>query len=425
MKTNRLFQPLISQARTFERPARLFLLATVIYGILFSAWMLFFNFYILERGFDRDFLGLVNSMPAVSSLLFGIPLGMLSDRIGRKRAMLLGSGLAIACAALEVTLLNRYLILAMAFLNGMAGMLFYISQAPFMMKASTPQNRALLFSLHFGMTTLSGSLGNLFAGQLPGLFGRFMDISPHSAAAYQAVILTSVALGMFTLVPQALIREARTRQETARNPKAAIGLLPKAVLKPLTLKLALPNVLIATGAAILIPYMNVFFHDRFALPDQSLGVLFSLTALFTGIGSVIGPRLADRMGSKIRAVVVTQGGSLAFLMVVGFSRFAWLAGFSYLVRTTLMNMAAPLYHAFTMEQIPEGEQGTVNSVIELGWQAGWAVGPYISGVVQEKYGFAPLFIATGVLYTLAILLTWTLFHEREQGQESYPVVTAH
>jgi predicted MFS family arabinose efflux permease len=112
-------------------------------------------------------------------------------------------------------------------------------------------------------------------------------------------------------------------------------------------------------------------------------------------------------------------------MVVGFSRFAWLAGFSYLVRTTLMNMAAPLYHAFTMEQIPEGEQGTVNSVIELGWQAGWAVGPYISGVVQEKYGFAPLFIATGVLYTLAILLTWTLLHEREQGQESYPVVTAH
>jgi len=51
----------------------------------------------------------------------------------------------------------------------------------------------------------------------------------------------------------------------------------------------------------------------------------------------------------------------------------------------------------------------VNSVLNLSWNIGWAVGPFISGVVQQNYGFAPLFIATAVLYFVAVLLQWRFF----------------
>jgi MFS family permease len=190
------------------------------------------------------------------------------------------------------------------------------------------------------------------------------------------------------------------------------------VSRPETLKLALPNLLIGTGAAILIPYMNVFLFDKFSLPDSQLGTLFSLSALMTGVGSVLAPRLSAGLGSKIRAVVFTQAASLAFLMLVGFSPYLWLVSVSFLMRGTLMNMAVPLYHAFAMEQIREREQGTVNSVIELAWQVGWAVGPYASGVVQQRYGFPPLFITTGALYLGSILLTWSFFGKREQASLS-------
>ena len=135
----------------------------------------------------------------------------------------------------------------------------------------------------------------------------------------------------------------------------------------------------------------------------------------TALGTLIGPRLAVRLGSKIKAVVSTQGVSLFFLMLLGFSPYLLLAQIGFLMRGMLMNMAAPLYSAFAMEQTPAREQGTVNSVVELSWRVGWAVGPYISGVVQESYGFTPLFLATGVLYTLSIILTWVFFHDAEEG----------
>jgi len=406
------FRSILSPVRTFNRPARLFLLATISDGIVFSAWMLFFNFYILQRGFGRDFLGLANAMPSISALLLSIPIGMLSDRIGRRRSMLIGLGLGMTCMALEITLLDPTLILVMAFLSGVGNMLFYLSQAPFMMKVSGPDNRALLFSLNFGLVTLAGSVGNLFAGQLPALFGSWLQVPARSAAAYQAVLLTSVGMSLFTLFPILLIHEPPAGASPPVEGRASQSGW-RIAFRAIVLKLTLPNLLLGFGAAILIPYMNVFFADRFQIRDQTLGLLFSLSALLTGVGSVIGPQMAHRLGGKIRSVVATQSSSLAFLLLIGFSPTLWLSGIGFLMRAVLMNMAVPLYHAFAMEQIQEREQGTVNSVIETGWQLGWAAGTYLSGLVQQAYGFTPLFIITAIMYGGSILFTWVYFREHE------------
>jgi len=67
-----------------------------------------------------------------------------------------------------------------------------------------------------------------------------------------------------------------------------------------------------------------------------------------------------------------------------------------------------------MEQTPERHQGFVSSVMNIAWQIGWSVGPYISGLVQVRYGFAPLFIATTILYLLADGTMWLLFRNSER-----------
>jgi len=91
----RLFQTLyrnyVEPIRSFNRPARLFLLTTIIDGVILSAWWLFFNFYILESGHSRDFLGLANSMPSIAGLLFGIPIGRLGTGSGANRPSVWGS----------------------------------------------------------------------------------------------------------------------------------------------------------------------------------------------------------------------------------------------------------------------------------------------------------------------------------------------
>jgi MFS family permease len=415
--SDNLYSHYIEPMRSFNRSARLYLWMTIINGIINSAWQLFFNFYILNSGYDRDFLGLVNAMPSTAGLVVGLFTGRISDRIGRRRSLIIGLGMMSVAMALQVTLRNPLAIAAMGFLAGMFRMLAMVSQAPLMMKLTEPKNRTLMFSLNFGLQTLAGAGGSLLGGQLPAVFGSLLHAGARSATAYQAVLLASVALGTTALIPLWMMREPESsaaRQPGERDQARSSGLIGKII------RLATPQLIIGLGAAILIPYMNVFFVDRFNVPDAQLGVLFSLSSLLIGIGSLIAPRLTDLLGGRVRAVVVSQFGSLIFLVILWLSSWFPLAAAGFLLRAALMNLASPLYSAFAMEQAPEHEQGMVNSVLNIAWQVGWAVGPYISGVVQQRWGFDPLFAATGVLYALAISATWIFFHK----SEAQPVLQA-
>ena len=401
----------IQPIRTFNRDARLFLWMTVINGIIISGWQLFFNIYMLQSGVTREFLGIVNSLPSLMGLLFGIPIGRLSDRIGRRRAIIISIALSSLAFLGQVTFKQPALILIMSAFTGIFNMFLIVSVSPLMMKLSNLTNRTLLFSLNYGLQTLAGAVGSLFAGQLPALFGSLLRVGPTNAVAYQAVLITTVLIGTVALIPIWRMKEPQTLP--AQPEAGSRTTSPKSGLTRLTVKLATPNFLIGIGAAILIPYMNVFFKDRYQISDSLLGLLFSLSSLFIGVGSLIGPRLTTQLGGKIRTVAFTQLASVIFMLMIGFVPSLWIAGFSVLMRGALMNMSAPLYSAFCMEQTPEHQQGFVSSILNIAWQVGWSVGPYLSGLVQVRYGFTPLFITTTVLYLLAVSVMWRFFRNTE------------
>lgn len=402
------------QIKFFPRNAHLFLIATIINGIIFSTWQLFFNFFILAQGFEKDFLGLINSVPWIAGLVLGLPLGMLSDRIGRKPAMLIGLVMSIIGMGLQLFVHSKVLLILVAFIGGTGNSLYFISQAPFMMKVSQTDNRALMFSLNFGLNTLAGALGNIFAGQMPGWFGKLLSIPADSAQAFQLVLLVSVMLGIFALIPIFLLKEPK-KIDNILIKSNQWHLLKQTIQKSFTWKLVLPEMLLGFGAAITIPYMNLYFSETFQVNSNLLGVVFSLSALFVGIGSIIGPRLVQFFNSKIRVVVLTQASSIIFLLILGFSPYLWLAVIGFLFRGVLMNMAVPLYNAFCMENVAEHEQGVVNSLISNAWTAGWAIGPFLSGLIQIRYGFQPLFLITASIYCLSILSTWFFFSKYEKN----------
>lgn len=408
----------------FNRSANLLLAAIFIYGIVYNIWGLFLNLFVLSNHFNKEFLGIANMVPAIAALVFGIPLGMMSDKIGRKRAILLGlAGSAFSTGLMAISD-TAGMILLSSFLWGVGTTLFTISQAPFLMKISDENSRLTLFSLNSSLQIVAGVFGNLFAGQIPGIAADWLNISEVSPAAYQAVFFISTVVGFLAIIPILFIHKDQQRVIPSTI-KPVEGLIEnpaefslKLLITPEVIKLSLPYMIIGAGAGILIPYMNVFYMERFGLGNRELGILFSLSALITGIGIMSGPRLANWLGSKIKVVVFTQGASLIFMMLAGFSPVMGLSVIGFLMRGMLMNISPPIWSAFCMEQTSPSQQGAVNSFLNLTWTAGWLAGPFISGVIQERYGFSPLFIGTFFLYSVSILLTWIFFHNSELKRKS-------
>jgi MFS family permease len=398
----------------FTRDTKLFLLATLLYGFSFSVWELFFNLYILSLGFNNDILGLIRSATPTAALVLGLPLGLLSDRIGRKTSMLIGLAVGFFGMFMQVHLVNPLLIFIFGLVQGAGIMLFTVSRSPFIMAASKIENQATIFSLSFGLLTLASMIGNLVAGQAPALVENWIGYPRGSAASYQWVISAGIIFASTALIPTFLIKEHKEKIDGRETSVSIRKLLRKLVNRPVVRQLALINLITGFGAAILIPYLNVFLRSKFDISDNLLGLIFSLAALMVFTGSMITPWLVRITHSRIIPTVVTQGTSILFLFTLGFSPYLWLAAVSLLLRNVLMQMSSPLIENFAMLVSEPQEQGVISSIRGMGWQTGQAVGIFVSGLVQTRFGFSPLFITTGILYILSTSLTWIYFRPREK-----------
>jgi MFS family permease len=402
------------QMRSFSLNARLYLLSTIITGVSFGIYMLIFNLYVVSQGYSRSFLGELQSLPNLIALLSALPAGVLVDYIGRKRALLLANlGQTLAILGIVLAPGAGWLWLSMIGF-GVSQSLWMVSAAPFMMENSTEDERNALFSADFGLETLVGFGGTMVGGDLPTLFGNMLEVDIESPAAYGATLAVTAALSAFALLPVFLIKE-RPRPAAAR----ARSVLPWQNIgnRRLVARIIGPNVIISMGAAILIPYMNLFFKETFSISDRVLGTLFAVSSVITGLATLASPIMADRWG-RIRSLVFTQLASIPFLLLIGFSGNLWVSGVAFWARAALMNMGNPLYSAFAMEQVQERERATVSGLMGMSWNLGWTIGPFLSGYMQEHpdIGFQPIFVITCVLYVMASLLEKAFFQHMDDRQ---------
>lgn len=411
--------------RDINPSARLFLISNGLFGLFWSGWALFFNFYILGQGFDRQFLGLVSGAPSFAMLLFCLPMGWVSDRIGRRRALLIGVSVLILGFGLMALTSDPTLILLGAFVGGAGDALFVVSVSPLLAGLTKPQNRSLVFSLNMASMTFASVFGNYLAGQLPGWLEAGFGLAAGSGDSYRAVVVISTALSVFSILPLFwIVMPGRTHAEEPGQTQhlTTSSKMQDILLNKSVWKLVVPNLIMGFGAALLIPYLNLYFVDRFAVTDATLGTIFGALALVIALGALGGPRLERLLNSRVRAVVASQGTSMLFMLLLWLSPSLPLAVLGLWLRGAIINMAAPLWDAFVMDKVSPKAQGTVASLQMLTWQAGWSIGPYISGLVQERAGFNPLFLSTTVLYIIAISLTWLWFHDQDPQPAPQPAL---
>jgi MFS family permease len=414
MNSSTVVQTYIARVRAFHPNARLYLVSALLTGAALGVYRLLFNFYMLSLGYDERLLGQLITTTSMTALLVALPMGYLSDMIGRKWSLILGGASVVAAILTMVLLPSIPMFFAMNMLMGAGQSLSAVTMSPFLMENSGIQERTYLFSLSVGLQTAAGAVGNWVGGYLPTWVAEARDVSPTSSVAY-AGALSLIALGAaIALVPLFWLTTPNLR----RSQRAIFTPFQYASQHPMELsKLILPMLLISLGAGLIMPFMNVFFRNVHFVSDPVIGTLFAWGSLAMGIGILLAPPLADRLG-KVQLVVITQGLSIPFLAIMGYSPWFWMSATAYYIRLTLMNMGGPVYQAFVMERVEEESRATVASLVSMANNFGWAFSPIISGLLQVKYGFNPVFMMTIILYSIAVFLYWYFFWPRKTAEIS-------
>jgi MFS family permease len=394
----------------FRPNARLYLVYAIVAGIAIGIFRLLFNFYILSLGFDEKLLGNLVTTSSLTALFVSLPMGYLADMLGRKISLLISAVLVSFTIGMMVIWPTTPILYAMNILSGVAQSLAGVTMSPFLMENSSERERTYLFSFSSGIQMVSASVGNWIGGYLPSWVAGARSVEAVSSQAYGGSILVVAIALAISIIPLILIKMPRLdhSDRTVFAPFSYAAKNPKKLTQ-----LVLPMLITSIGAGLIMPFMNVFFRVQYHQSDQVIGVLFAWGSLAMGLGLLAAPPLADRFG-KIQIVVITQGLSIPFLILLGFSPLFWVSGLAYYIRVALMNMSSPVYQTFVMEQVEPSSRAMVASLVSMSWNFGWAISPTISGILQVRYGFGPPFMGTIILYVISVFLYWYFWwHKRE------------
>lgn len=162
------------------------------YGFLEASLHSIFPIYGLRIGHSVDMLALIIPFFALGSLVTQIPLGIMSDRYGRKRILLIIISAGAICFFLAALLEGSFAALFILFaLSGMlVGSLYSLGIA--YMTDLLPQNLLPAGNLMVGITFSMGSISGPFIG------GIYVDVFPGVSFFYLlSIILILVAAALF------------------------------------------------------------------------------------------------------------------------------------------------------------------------------------------------------------------------------------
>ena len=393
------------------------MLANVLIQIGMGVFMVMYNLYIKELGMPETISGKVISMTALASAIMLIPAGFLSDRFGRKWMIVGGAFFgAMTLFYRSVAIAETPMIYA-AFLTGLFMAFVQVSGVPFLAENSDAKERVHMFSMHFALMTVANVIGSLFGGVIADVLQIVLSLSAIESIRWSLLIGAIIFTG--GLIP--LFKLQNNRPESIKIKDAANELQSKVDTNLrrnliLIFHFSFASLLIGLGSGLVIPYLNLYFSNRFDASNAFIGLILSLGSAMTAVAMLIGPVLVKKVG-KVKALILFQLLSIPFLILTAYTTSLFLASVGFLIRQALMNAGNPIQSAVAMEVVADKYKGLANSVNQMVFNVGWAtMGPIATGLVisfGSYWGYAYAFSITGGLYVVSSLYYYFIFGRKK------------
>ncbi|MCY3979141.1 MAG: MFS transporter [Chloroflexi bacterium] len=347
------------------------------------------NFYLVSIGYDTATISLLQSLPRLSGFLIGLPIGLIANRVGNRRLILLSTaGLALAVAATALTQ-SLPIIAASRFLWGACFGANQVVKPPFMVTLTDRSEHTAQFSYHNLVAMLAVALGSALGGLLPllaseslGIVGA-VDLRPEEMPlAYRASILCAALLLLLSNLPILALRSMSAKEKNAEA--AGYRMWRKAPWRSL-LRLTFPLFVFGISGGLTFPFFNLIFRELFGIADSAVGSVIGLGWLVMGLMPLFNPAWEARLG---RAGALTALMLVSAVAFVGLSQSQGLAiaVVFYVLAIGLRNTMQPLFQPLLMDSLDAAVHNIASSVGLVMWNIGWFISTFSFGALQLAIG---------------------------------------
>ena len=397
---------MFSDYRGIPRQAKLLIylsfIPNVAIGFLYTDLV---YFLVQFKGIAPTPAGLVITVIGATLAIEGIPMGILADRFGRRRLLVLGN----LCASLSLIgfalTSNLILILMVAILQGTGEAAYAVSVFALLAEKATNEKRTPAFSLLNSLGWIASALGSAAISSVNLFENIGLDLG-------QAHVLLFVVVGLLNLLVTVLILLGVSEGTTYERTE---GILPRKSGGVLV-RFLVYSTLIALGAGLFVNSMTFWFLAAYGVPDSVSGPVLGLMSLLTAGVVFMSPRLARRFG-LVKATVMTQGPAILLMVAVPLSPTFAISATFYILRFFLSNLSGPLTQSLLMGLVAPEERGKAAGItasfIRLPNGMSTTVGMTLIG---QGLLALPFYIAA-VIYVVAIGFFWVLFRNARVPEE--------
>ncbi len=396
-----------AEVRRFSSNARLYLSYSLLSGLGTGIWIVMFNLYLLRLGYATTFVGLFWMVDMLFHGMFAFPAGLIGDKIGRRKAFILGTVLSIVARGALLFARDPETLLLLAAISGMGEGFHAVAGAPFMMENSEPRERPHLFSLSASFGSASLFVGSLSGGFLPLIWAGVISVPDLDPAAARWALVTALPLSLAALIPLGLMRERPVELvQSFRD----LFTLRNIVNNDLIVRFTLCAVLSGIAFGITVRFFNLFFNMSHGLDDDQIGVYLAIGSLGSAVAILASP-YAMRKWGMARGIMITQLISVPFLLLMAIFASLPVVVLMFVVRSSVYSVSMPLQQQLTMAFVEPKERATTAGLTHMAFDVGGAAGAMIGGGLIVGGEFMTAFSVAAALLAVPAVLYYVFFNE--------------
>ena len=373
-----------------------------------ASFFLILNIYLAKKGFSDPEIANFISYRFLAVMLLAFPLGFYIKGKPLKPFFMLGSlGVPLVAIFLIVAVENTwYQYLPLLFiLWGLTFTLFQVSSLPYVMRNTVAKNQSHAISLNYA----THSFGTILSGIIIFGFSKFM----HNIN--EGIILLFVAfLGFFGVhyLLKIKVDMVVPFKKSMKWQNYNWILLFKAII---------PTLIIAIGAGLTIPFINLFFYHNFDVDSSGFAVIGGIASILITILALLVPNVKNKLGFR-KGITYTQTTAVIALIALAttefFSNYWWalpIAIICFWIRSPLMNMAAPMTSELTMNYVGKKNQEMLSAITAAIWSGSWFFSSQIFRFLKDEgLPYAYIFYITAFFYSFGIFMYYLLIRDYEK-----------
>jgi predicted MFS family arabinose efflux permease len=386
--------------------ASLYIVASGLGGLGLGIALFYLNFLYRALGFDARAIGVLGGAQALGGLVGALPAALLPRRMPRRNAIFVGgcvTALGVVGILTQTALVALFISAA---LTGLGGIIVASSGSALVADATTGLDRPRMFGDQVALGALASFTAIAIAGALAAPVGAALGRLETDPLTIRTVIGIGGVLAIASAIPILFVRPAAV----------AVGALDAPHRRSLLLRFVAIEVAFGFGAGSFLPFMNLFFADRFGLPIAGVGLAVGALSLAGSVGAILSGRLLVPRLPQLIAILIPVLASLPFALLAAVTGQPLLAFLALAIRGALMYASTPNFTALELSSFAPVERAGAVAIFAISWNGASAAGATLSGFIRHDLGVAGytanlVTLAASYLVAATLLVVFFRAHE--------------